>query len=30
VQCRAASCPAPQAIVNTPDIRQVVELHNGR
>jgi hypothetical protein len=30
VQCSGASCPAPQAIVNTPDIRQVVELHNGR
>jgi hypothetical protein len=28
VQCRAASCPAPQAIINTPGIRPVVETHN--
>jgi hypothetical protein len=30
VQCSAATCPAPQAIVNTPSILHVVQAHNGR
>jgi hypothetical protein len=30
VQCSAGSCPAPQAISNTPAIQAVVALHNGR
>jgi hypothetical protein len=30
VQCSAASCPASQAIINSPGIRQVVEAHNAR
>jgi hypothetical protein len=30
VQCSSASCPAPQAIVNSPSIWQVVRAHNAR
>jgi hypothetical protein len=30
VQCSARSCPAPQAIVDTPEIRGVVRSHNER
>jgi hypothetical protein len=30
VQCSASSCPAPQAIINTPEIRGVVRSHNAR
>ncbi len=28
VQCSVSSCPAPQAIIDTPEIRGVVRLHN--
>ncbi len=28
VQCRVGSCPAPQALIDTPDLRPVVRSHN--